>query len=244
MNGVVIAETVRRQMTSVLVVALVGLLAMIGLTASRADNAATVWPALVTLLTLIVSSGLIGPEFSSGTLQLILVKPVGRSAYVLSRVAGVVLVIWIAIAVAALGEIAGRMLWADGRGVAQVGIAALNAGMRGLMAAALFAFLGSFTRAYLHLALYFLLLIGLEMITGFLVMLQSSRRGLFAVLGSFVRDHPVIPRAVLWLSRNLFPEPPREVNTSWLLMVASNAALALLVACLLFRRREVPYGAD
>ena len=37
---------------------------------------------------LITGCGPIGPEFSSGTLQLILVKPINRATYLLSRVAG------------------------------------------------------------------------------------------------------------------------------------------------------------
>lgn len=244
MSGVVIAETVRRQLTSIFVVGFLALIAMVGLTASRADAPAAVWPAFVTLFGIIVSASLIGPEFSSGTLQLILVKPIGRSTYVLSRVAGVVLVVWVAIAVAGFAEIAGRTLWEDGRGVSQVAVAALHAASRAVLTASLLAFFGSFTRAYFHVAIYFLLMIGLEMTIGIMGMLRTARSGFFQWLGGVLVANPWIARSVAWLSQNLFPEAPREVSASWLLLVASNAAVALVLACLLFRQREVPYGAD
>src|SRR5260370_20856944 len=52
---------------------------------------------IVSLLGILLSCQLIGPEFSRGTLQLILVKPLNPSAYLISRVGGVIVVLWVAI---------------------------------------------------------------------------------------------------------------------------------------------------
>lgn len=244
MSGVVIAETVRRQLTNIFILAFIGLLAMIGLTASRSESPAMIWPTFVTLLAIVVGSSLIGPEFSSGTLQLILVKPLGRSTYVLSRVAGAVLVVWTAIAVVSSCELIGRLLWEDGRNLGPVGIAALHAALRALLICALLAFFGTFTRAYFNVALYIVLNMGIEVLSGLLNMVRQSRGGLFRAFGEFVAAHPGIPKALTWLRHNLFPDPPLAIELPWILLVTSNAAIALLLACLLFRRREVPYGAD
>jgi ABC-type transport system involved in multi-copper enzyme maturation permease subunit len=226
------------------VVAFVILLAIIGLAASRSASPAPIWPTFITLLAIVVGSGLIGPEFSSGTLQLILVKPLGRSAYVLSRVAGAVLVVWIGIAVAASCELLGRLLWEDGRNIDAVGIAALHGGLRVVLMCALLAFFGSFMRAYFHVGVYFLLQIGIDMLSGLLNMIRQSHGRLFRTVGEFIVAHPVIPQSLTWLGANLFPDTSSHIELAWVLLVLSNAAVALLLACLIFRRREVPYGAD
>ena len=244
MSGVVIAETVRRQLTSVFIVAFLALLAMVGLAASRSQVPAVIWPTFVTLLAIVVGSGLIGPEFSSGTLQLILVKPLGRSTYVLSRVAGAVLVGWCGVALAAGFEVAGRLFWEEGRNLDVVGIAALNGATRIVLICALLAFFGTFTRAYFNVGIYFLLQIGIEALSGVLGMIRQSRGRLFGGFGAFIASHPIIPNSLTWLTQNLFPDPPQSIERSWMLLVLSNASVALLLACLLFRRREVPYGAD
>jgi ABC-type transport system involved in multi-copper enzyme maturation permease subunit len=243
-SAVVIGETVRRRMMNLFVVAYIALLAMVGLTASRAQAPAAVWPAFVTLFAIVVSARLIGPEFSSGTLQLILVKPIGRSTYLLSRVAGVSLVVCIAIGVAAAGEMVGRAVWEGGHGVAEVGVAAIHAALRALLTASLLAFFGSVTRAYYHVAIYFSLMIGLEMTIGIMNVVRTARTGFAGWLAGVLASNLWIVRGTEWVLQNLFPEPPPRLQASWLLMVASNAAVALVLACLCFRRREVPYGAD
>lgn len=244
MNGVVIAESLRRHFTSLFVVPYVLILAMVGLAASRANTPASAWPSMSILLAIILGSRLIGPEFSSGTLQLILVKPVKRSTYVVSRVAGVLLVVTIAIAVAALAEVAGRMIWENGRGLQTIGHAVLASILRAALICALLALLGSLTRAYFNAALYFTLLLGIEMMIGLISIVRGSNGGFFGFLADVVAQYPGIGKGLHWLSQNLFPDAPRLLNSGWVLMVASNAALALLLACLRFRTREVPYGAD
>jgi ABC-type transport system involved in multi-copper enzyme maturation permease subunit len=196
------------------------------------------------LLAIILGSRLIGPEFSSGTLQLILVKPIKRSTYVLSRVAGVVLVVTIAIVLAAVCELAGRMLWENGAGLEAIGHAVIASILRVALVCALLALLGSLTRAYFNVALYFAAMLGTEMLIGIIGIVRGSRGGFFGLLADVVAHYPGIARSLQWLSQNLFPDAPRLLNAGWVLMVASNAALALLLACLRFRTREVPYGAD
>ncbi|HYO77207.1 MAG TPA: hypothetical protein VE010_12145, partial [Thermoanaerobaculia bacterium] len=108
MSGVVIAETVRRHLTNVTFVSFAIVLALIAIGVSQYGQPGSAWPGFVVLLAVVTGAGVIGPEFSSGTLQLILVKPINRAVYLLSRVAGVVLLVWSAAAIAALCEIAGR----------------------------------------------------------------------------------------------------------------------------------------
>ncbi|HEY0144255.1 MAG TPA: ABC transporter permease subunit [Thermoanaerobaculia bacterium] len=244
MSGVVIGESLRRHFTSIFVVPYLLILAMVGLASSRSATPAAAWPSMSILLAIILGSRLIGPEFSSGTLQLILVKPIKRSAYVLSRVAGVVLVVTIAIALAALCEAIGRLLWENGVGLQTIGHAVLASILRVALVAALLALLGSLTRAYFSVALYFAIMLGIETLIGILNIVRGSSGGFFGTIGEIVARYPGIAQALTWLSQNLFPDAPRLLNSGWVLMVASNSALALLLACLRFRTREVPYGAD
>ena len=95
MNRVVIEETIRRHITSVGYLTYLAIVAIVAVAVSRFEHPAAVWPQLITILAIITGCGPIGPEFSSGTLQLILVKPVNRAEYLLSRVIGVVAVVWL-----------------------------------------------------------------------------------------------------------------------------------------------------
>jgi hypothetical protein len=104
----------------------------------------------------------------------------------------------------------------------------------------LLALLGSVTRAYFNVAIYMLLQIGLGMLMGVLAIVRSTR----GTLGRFLSENGWVERSLATIDRNLFPEVVPRLDRDWLLLVLSNAAIALLVACLAFRRREVPYGAD
>jgi ABC-type transport system involved in multi-copper enzyme maturation permease subunit len=228
-SGVVVGETVRRHLSSVAYWGFVALLAIVALGTSRFNSPAAMWPTLVSLLSIITGAALIGPEFSSGTLQLILVKPVNRSTYLLSRVAGVVLVVWLAAAVAAGAELLGRLLWTDSLRAAAVGTALANVAADAVFTVSLLTFFGSFTRAYFNVAIYVVLQFGL---------------GIATAIAALARKYPMVIRTIEQISTNLFPEPPRGLDGPWLLLVFSNAAVALVAACFLFRSREVPYGAD
>ncbi len=226
MSGIVVAETIRRHLTSVwylMDLALLSIVAM-GIAAMQGNRA---WPGLVVLLAIVAGAGVIGPEFSSGTLQLILVKPVNRAVYLVSRVAGVLAIVWIAAVIAAIFEVLGTLI---GRSpdYRQLGVAVLNTGGDTLLIVALLALFGSFTRAYFNVVLYF----GMQ----FLLVL---------LLGVGQRRFPAdVIRAINWIQSNVFPDAPPRFDRDWLLLVACNAALALVLACLCFRNREVPYGAD
>ncbi|MEO8379106.1 MAG: ABC transporter permease subunit [Acidobacteriota bacterium] len=240
MSLVVIAETFRRHATSLAYFGYLGLLALLSMGVSLFDRPAAAWPSLITLLALVTGSGAIGPEFSSGTLQLILVKPLTRVAYLLSRVTGIVLVIWLAAVVCAVFEIAGRAFWGHSAPITAIGSGLLNVMADTVLAVSLLALLGSITRAYFNIAIYLFVLIGLsvtEVVLGFIR--QSGN-----ALGQFLAQHTGIDRVVIAIESNLFPDAPTSLEPRWMVMVLSNAAVALLLACLAFRRREVPYGAD
>src|SRR5207253_5152250 len=97
MNRVVVAETLRRHVTSPGYVIFVVLTAIVAAGSAMSPSDSQSWQGMTTLLVLIIGAQLIGPEFSSGTLQLVIAKPVNRSAYLLSRVAGVVCAGWLAL---------------------------------------------------------------------------------------------------------------------------------------------------
>ncbi len=224
MSWVVIAETLRRHYTNIGYVAYVLVLAMAALFISQVERPGSLWPGLVMLLAIITGCGPIGPEFSSGTLQLILVKPINRAVYLLSRVAGVVLAVWAAALVAALTELAGRG-FSD---FTPVATSLVHAMADTLLVVSLLTLIGSFTRAYFNVALYF----GIQIFLGLLA-------------GIGARKFPEqVTRALNAISQNLYPDAPSSFSGDWLLLVTCNAAIALVLACVIFRRREVPYGAE
>ena len=240
MNGVVIVETVRRHLTNLAFLAYLVFLAIVALGVSAFNTPASAWPTLVTLLALIVGCGPIGPEFSSGTLQLVLVKPVSRASYLLSRVAGVVLVVWSAAILCAAFELAGRAMWGDALRASQIGSALVNAMTDTILTVSLLVLVGSLTRAYFNVAIYMVAMIGLSMAGVVLAFVRQSR----TAVGAFLSAHPEIERALVVIEQNLFPDAPARLDWQWTLMIFTNAAVALVFACLAFGRREVPYGAD
>jgi hypothetical protein len=229
MSGVVIGETVRSHLTNFAYWAFVALTAIIAFGTARFNTPAAMWPSLITLLSIIVGAAPIGPEFSSGTLQLILVKPLTRSAYLLSRVIGVSLMVWLAASIAAGAELIARAALTEEIEATQIGVALLNGMAESFLTISLLTFFGSFNRAYFNVAMYIALQAVLSIAIG---------------LANMGRRFPGIARFLSEVSRNLFPDAPRALDGRWLLLVLSNAAVALVLACLIFRKREVPYGAD
>jgi len=227
-------------MTSIAYWAYVALLAIISFGMARFDRPGTAWPSLVTLLSFIIGCTTIGPEFSSGTLQLILTKPVNRAIYLLSRVAGATLAVWIATFIAFACELLARAIWSAELRIDLVGGVLLHSLADTFLTCALLAFFGSFTRAYFNLAIYFVLMIGVGVGQGMLSMMRSMS----GAMGTWLSTHDIADRALAAVSRNLFPDAPLLFDWHWMLMVVSNAALALVAACFIFRAREVPYGAD
>jgi len=239
-NGVVVAETVRRCITSVAYWAFVALLSIISLGMSRFDRPGAIWTSLISLLAYIIGCTPIGPEFSSGTLQLILTKPVNRSIYLVSRVAGVIAAVWIPTLLAFAFELLGRVILLGDLGIDRSGPVLIHCLADTILICALLAFFASFTRAYFNIAIYMVLNIGVGVGQGMLSMFRS-RSGSF---GTWLNTHDFVDRAFGAVERNLFPDAPLRLDGQWLLMMLSNAAIALVLACFIFRRREVPYGAD
>lgn len=227
MNAIVIGETVRRQLTSIGYLTYVALLGIIAAGLSQVDKPATFWPSLVALLAFAAGASVIGPEFSSGSLQLILVKPVNRAVYLVSRVAGVVLAVWIAAVVAFAGEAIGRAFTGEVPWDALFDALVMSA-FDAILIVSLLALFGSLTRGYANAALYFGIQIAL------VIFLAITRGKLPASM----------TKAVRFIQSNLYPDTPYTINREWVLLVLTNAAIALVLAALAFRRREVPYGAD
>jgi hypothetical protein len=105
----------------------------------------------------------------------------------------------------------------------------LNAALAFTMTCALLVLFGSFTRSYLNVAIYLVIETVLVVSEG--ILQQAS--------------FPIeISRGLALVAQNLFPSAPPSFDLRWTMMVISNAAVAVLLACFVFRRREVPYGAD
>jgi ABC-type transport system involved in multi-copper enzyme maturation permease subunit len=241
---VVIAETLRRHFAHLgyisallILIIIVALMSAIGAPQAPYE--------MIGLFALIAGCQLIGPEFSSGTLQLILSKPIGRSAYLLSRVVGVVLAIWIAIVVVFGSDVAGRLIAGTPIAWRTACAAALVSALKVLFVCALLALFGSFSRSYVNVGIYIAAQILLPMITGLLGMMRGSVSGEMGKIGTLLRAHPGVIKAMNTITSNLFPDTPiLPFDRNWIVMIFCNASVALLLACVIFSRREVPYGAD
>jgi ABC-type transport system involved in multi-copper enzyme maturation permease subunit len=242
---VVIAEALRRHFVHLGYIAALLILIVIVVTLSAIGAQPHAPYEMIGLFALIAGCQLIGPEFSSGTLQLILSKPIGRSTYLLSRVAGVVLAIWVAIAVMFASDVVGRLIAGTPIVWRTAAAAAVVSALKVLLVCALLAFFGSFTRSYVNVGIYLGAQILLSMIYGMLGMMKNAIRGEMAVIGAFLRAHAGVMEALGAVNKNLFPDEPfLPFDRNWILMMVSNASVALLLACVVFSRREVPYGAD
>jgi ABC-type transport system involved in multi-copper enzyme maturation permease subunit len=242
---VVITETLRRHFAHLgYIAALLALIVIVVTTAAIGAPSQAPYE-MIGLFTLIAGCQLIGPEFSKGTLQLILSKPVGRSAYLLSRVIGVVLAIWVAIIVMFGSDVIGRLI--DGTSINwRTALSTmLVAALKTLLVCCLLAFFGSFSRSYANVAIYIVVQILSSMIFGLLSMMKNAVSGEMGKIGALLRAHPGVIEGFSAIRRNLFPDGPNiPFDRNWILMMLCNASAALLLACVIFSRREVPYGAD
>jgi ABC-type transport system involved in multi-copper enzyme maturation permease subunit len=241
---VVIVETLRRHFNHLgYVSALLILIIIVALTAAIGAPQAPY--EMVSLFAMIAGCQLIGPEFSSGTLQLILSKPIGRSSYLLARVVGVVLAIWVATVVVFGSDVVGRLIAGTPIAWRSACAALLVSALKVLFVCSLLAFLGSFSRSYVNIGIYIAAQILLPMITGLLGIMRNAGSGEMAVIGAFLRRHPSILEAMAKINYNLFPDAPViPFDRGWIVMMLCNSSVALLLACVIFSRREVPYGAD
>lgn len=245
MSTVVILETVRRHFAHLGYIAALLVLIVI-VAAMAAIGAPSQAPyEIIGLFAMIAGCQLIGPEFSSGTLQLILSKPVGRSAYLLSRVIGVMLAVWVAIGVIFASDVIGRLVAGTPIVWRAAAATVLVAALKVLLDCALLAFFGSFTRSYMNIGIYLGGQILLSMVYGMLGMIKNAVTGEMGIAGAFLRRHPAVIEGFGAVNKNLFPDSPTILfDRNWILMMLCNASVALLLACVVFSRREVPYGAD
>jgi ABC-type transport system involved in multi-copper enzyme maturation permease subunit len=239
-HPVVVAETVRRIFTNLGFLIFAAFLLIVALAASGFDHPGAMWPTLIAGLAIILGSGPIGPEFSSGTLQLILVKPVRRWVYLLSRVTGVVLAVWAVAILGAVAELAGRFLWSDATVWPRVAGAMVNCFADAILTASLLVLLGSLTRAYFNVAIYLGVRFSLMALATVLGFMRVSRNA----LGQILEQYPAIEKAVARVDQTLYPDFPPSFQLKWIGVVLLTAAIALALACIAFRSREVPYGAD
>lgn len=241
MSVAVFEETLRRHVTSAGYIVFILLMAMVGLFASTFNRPASMWPALVTMLAIITGSALIGSEFSTGTLQLIVTKPIRRSVYLLSRAAGVFTAVCVAAAIGLCTEAVGRLAIGEGvvpwRALADAFGGSL---VESSLVIGLLTLLGSITRSYLNVAIYLTTQIGLSIVASILGVVRM--RG--GAVGGYVERHPGIELGLAFVDDFLFPAATQELHWLWVLRVVATAAVALAAACLFFNRREVPYGAD
>lgn len=240
MSGVVFRETVRRHLRNAVYIVLLSAISVLAFLAGAIGGPAGFWMGFVSLAGIILGCQLIGPEFSSGTLQLVLAKPVNRASYLLARYAGVLVAVAIFVAVPALFDVAGRLTIGKVKFAPEMFVNPVNTAIAYIMTAALLALFGSMTRSYLNVALYFFMQMFLYVSGGSIVAIENGNYA----LSPFFRAHHQLRDAVRAALRNLFPTPPLIIDWRWTLMIVSNAAVALLLACVIFRRREVPYGAD
>lgn len=243
MIAAVIQETLRRHLRSraYQIYLVLGTLVAILLAAVGTGG---LWQKTTELAAILLGCQLIGPEFSTGTLQLVLAKPVNRSSYLISRVVGVTLALWITIAAQAGVEILGFLLRSQPIDWRQSLGAIVSVALAAMMTAAMMAFYGSFTRSYGNVGIYFGVTIFGNTLVGALAMTAARPGGRLEWLGDALRTHPGIINGIRTFFSNLNPDSPPDLEWRWVLMVVCNSVVALLAASLIFRNREVPYGAD
>ncbi len=245
MSLVVVIESIRRHFAHLGYIAALLILIVIVVMMTAIGAPAGAPYALIGLFTLVAGCQLIGPEFSSGTLQLILSKPVGRSSYLTGRVAGVVLSIWVAVAIILASDIVGRLIAGTPIIWRTVLWTALVSALKVLLTCSLLALFGNFTRSYVNIGIYLGGQIVLSGIYGLLSIMKNAVSGEMAAVGRLLRAHPGVLEGYRAVESNLFPDDPMiPFDRNWILLMTCNAVVAVLLACVIFSRREVPYGAD
>jgi hypothetical protein len=112
--------------------------------------------------------------------------------------------------------------------------------LESFLAIALLTLLGSVTRAYFNAAIYVTTQIVLSIAESLLGVIRVKGHA----AGQYLQHHPAIERSLAGVGDFLFPDAPQELHWLWVLRLLAAAGTALLLACLAFGRREVPYSAD
>jgi hypothetical protein len=239
-SGIVIAETLRRHLVRPGYIIFLILVAMTAMFAATFNTPAQMWPWLVSVLAIITGSAIVGPEFLTGTLQLIVSKPISRPSYLISRVAGVFASVSLAAVIGFAAECAARALL----GRAALPWHRLTDAFGGvllvsLLTIALLTLLGSLTRSYFNVAIYLGTEVAISM-TETLVGLVRVKARADAAADRFA----ILDRGLAAVDDFLFPAIPAELHRGWIARVLPTAVVSLALACLAFNRREVPYGAE
>ncbi len=224
MNAAVVVETMRRHFTSIGFITYLILIAMTGLFVATFNTPASIWPALVTILSIITGAAIIGPEFSTARLQLIVSRPIRRSVYLLSRVTGVLASVAVAASVGITSEIVARLLLRSAA-VPWLPLASAYASslLVSLLAISLLTMLGSLTSAYFNVAIYAGVQVALSAVETLLGLLRTRPNS----LSEFLHSHQQLEKGLIALDDLLFPAPPPHPDTGWLLRVVATAAAAL-----------------
>src|SRR5258708_18253741 len=187
-------------------------------------TAASIWPALVTILSIITGAAVIGPEFSTALLQLIVSRPIRSSVYLLSRVTGVLASVAVAATVGVTSEIVARLLLGSAA-VPWLPLASAyaNSLLVSLLAISLLTVLGSLTSAYFNVAIYAGVQVALSAVETLLGLLRTRPNS----LSEFLHSHQQLENGLIALDDLLFPPPPPHPDAGWLLPIAATAPAAL-----------------
>ena len=192
-----------------------------------------------TVVLFVLAAASVSKDASSGALQMILARPITRSAYLFGRYLGILaayaaFLIAVLVLALALSRIFGS---SGGRQVnlGSAGIAILGEFLEGMLIAAILVFFSTFLPGYADLLGYFLLLL----------LLQVPR----ALSGSL--NWPWLTRFGQIASENLHPSVPwDEVLRGQNVLRAATGCYVLavtaflLLASVVFARREFAYGQD
>jgi ABC-type transport system involved in multi-copper enzyme maturation permease subunit len=242
-SGRAIAENTRRYLGQKLgsvgtVIALVALSALTGLQLMGGLPAGF----MATLAVFVMASGLVSRDASSGALQMILSRPVRRVEYLFGRFLGALALLALFLAVAVLsGFLLDRAaaLAGWGGGVSNFVwsatlLAALVDFLHGALVIATLLFLSTFLRGMGDVLVFLLVALVLNILPQ---------------VGASLR-RPGLIRAGRALMENLSPDLPiAELAKTRVLTPAAGAWVLALVgflvlACLIFNRREFSYGTD
>lgn len=237
-----VRRLLRQKFGSTAVVALLSLLAVVIAFTSAADGARGRAFSTASLAVIVLGAGLVSRDVSSGAVQMILARPLTRTDYLLGRWLGVLAALCVFLAtVAALVLLLSFAVFPafhwSAEPLSLPGL--LRGGAGALLDGALFSAtllcLSTFLPGYGDLVAYFLIVVGL---------------GAAQSAGAALRQ-PVISEAALAIRDNLMPDPDWNAllaGQTSSLEPAGRWALALtallLVAALVFRRRQFAYGHD
>lgn len=193
----------------------------------------------VTLAVLLVAAGCVSRDASSGALQMILARPIRRSAYMMGRFLGIAVTIALFLA-AALGIALAVPKLLPSLGIGPLDPVTAFSGVGGtfldvLLVAATILFFSTFLPSYADAFAYIVLMMVLGAPT---VLGQLLRNASLTNLGSVLRKNvaPSVPWADLLRGR----EALGEASGRYVLALVAFLAAALIV----FSRREFAYGQD